>query len=538
MSKKKWSIFTAVILVFSMVLTACGGGGGGADDASKNTLVLTDKNEPPNLDSAKSTDQVSFQILTNALEGLMRLDKDQKPVPGIAESYEVSSDKLTYTFHLRDAKWSDGKAVTANDFEYGWKRALNPKTASQYAYILEPIKNAMEYNSGTAKAEDVGVKALDEKTLQVTLKAPSPYFLELTAFATFMPQRQDIVEKYGDKFALEATNMVYNGPFSIDKWNHGVSVHMIKNNNYWDSKNVKLANAEIKFLKEESTKVNLYKTNKIDFTEITKDFADAFKSSPERFVLKESSAWYIEFNQREGFLKNKKLRQAISLAIDKKTLTDQVLKTGSTPAGALVPPDIHANVNEKFRDISKISASYDPAKAKQLWQEGLKEEGLTNSVKIDLVGDDTTSAKDQMEFVSDQLKKNLGLTITVSPVTFKERLQRGKDGNFQMLFSGWGADYNDAMSYLDIFTTGQSYNRGKWSNAEYDALIKKSKDNPDFEARVQDLIKAEKILVDEQGIAPLYHRTRLSLLKPYVKGAAWNTTWGFFDLKGAYLDGK
>jgi oligopeptide transport system substrate-binding protein len=536
MSKKKWSIFTAIILVLSMVLAACGGGG--ADDASKNTLVLTDKSEPPNLDSAKSTDQVSFQILTNALEGLMRLDKDQKPVPGIAESYEVSSDKLTYTFHLRDAKWSDGKAVTANDFEYGWKRALNPKTASQYAYILEPIKNAMEYNAGTAKAEDVGVKALDEKTLQVTLKAPSPYFLELTAFSTFMPQRQDIVEKYGDKFALEAANMVYNGPFSIDKWNHGVSVHMIKNKNYWDSKNVKLANAEIKFLKEESTRVNLYKTNKIDFSEITKDFADAFKSSPERFVLKESSAWYIEFNQREGFFKNKKLRQAISLAIDKKTLTDQVLKTGSTPAGGLVPPDIHANVNEKFRDKSKISASYDPAKAKQLWQEGLKEEGLTNSVKIDLVGDDTTSSKDQMEFISDQLKKNLGLTITVSPVTFKERLQRGKDGNFQMLFSGWGADYNDAMSYLDIFITGQSYNRGKWSNEEYDALIKKSKENPDFEARVQDLIKAEKILIDDQGIAPLYHRTRLSLLKPYVKGAAWNTTWGFFDLKGAYLDGK
>ncbi|MXQ54728.1 peptide ABC transporter substrate-binding protein [Shimazuella alba] len=535
MRKNRWFLFTAIILVLSMVLTACGGG---SDDASKNTLVLTDKSEPPNLDSAKSTDQVSFQILTNALEGLMRLDKNQKPVPGIAESYKLSSDKLTYTFHLRDAKWSDGKAVTAQDFEYAWKRALNPKTASQYAYILEPVKNAMEYNAGTAKPEDVGVKALDEKTLQVTLKAPSPYFLELTAFATFMPQRQDIVEKYGDKFALEAANMVYNGPFSIDKWEHGVSVHMVKNNHYWDSKNVKLANAEVKFLKEESTRVNLYKTNKIDFTEITKDFADAFKSSPERTVLKESSAWYIEFNQREGFFKNKKLRQAIELAIDKQTLTNQILKTGSVAAGGLVPPDIHANVNEKFRDVSKAPVMYDPKKAKQLWEEGLKEEGLTSSVKIELVGDDTTNSKDQMEYVSDQLQKNLGLKITISPVTFKERLQRGKDGNFQMLFSGWGADYNDAMSYLDIFTTGQSYNRGKWSNAEYDALIKKSKNNPDFEARVQDLIKAEKILIDDQGIAPLYYRTRLSLLKPYVKGAIWNTTWGFYDFKGASVDGK
>ncbi|MCH5584623.1 peptide ABC transporter substrate-binding protein [Shimazuella sp. AN120528] len=536
MSKKKWSLFTAIILVLSMVLAACGGGG--TDEASKNTLVLTDKSEPPNLDSAKSTDQVSFQILTNSLEGLMRLDKNLKPAPGIAKSYEVSSDKLTYTFHLRDAKWSDGKAVTANDFEYAWKRALDPKTASEYAYILEPVKNAMEYNAGKAKAEDVGVKALDAKTLQVTLKAPSPYFLELTTFSTFMPQREDIVKKYGDKFALEAQNMVYDGPFSIDKWEHGVSVHLTKNSNYWDAKNVKLANAEVKFLNEESTRVNLYKTNKIDFTEITKDFADAFKSNPERFVLKESSAWYLELNQREGFLKNKKLRQAIELAIDKKTLTDAVLKTGSTPAGALVPPDIHATGDKKFRDISKEQVTYDPKKAKQLWEEGLKEEGLKNPVKIDLLGDNTTNAKDQMDFISDQLEKNLGVNVTVSAVTFKERLQRGKDGNFQLLLSGWGADYNDAMSYLDIFTTGQSYNRGKWSNAEYDALIQKSKNNPNFEARIQDLAKAEKILIDDQGIAPLYYRTRLSLLKPYVKGAVWNTTWGFFDLKGAYLDGK
>lgn len=181
---------------------------------------------------------------------------------------------------------------------------------------------------------------------------------------------------------------------------------------------------------------------------------------------------------------------------------------------------------------------YDPVKAKQLWQEGLKEEGITNPGKIVLVGDDTTNAKDQMEFISDQLQKNLGLQLAVTPVTFKERLQRGKSGNFQMLLSGWGADYNDAMSYLDLFVTGQSYNRGKWSNAEYDALIAKSKNNPDFEARVQDLIKAEKIMIEDQGIAPLYYRTRLSLLKPYVKGAAWNTTLGFFDLKGAYLDGK
>jgi oligopeptide transport system substrate-binding protein len=536
MSKNRWFMFTAIILVLGMLLSACGGSAG--NDNPKDTLVLTDRAEPPNLDSAKSTDQVSMQVITNSLEGLMRIGKDQKAAPGIAQSYELSADKLTYTFHLRDSKWSDGKAVTAQDFEYGWKRALDPKTKSEYAYILDPVKNAMEYNAGTAKAEDVGVKSLDDKTLQVTLKAPSPYFLDLLAFVTFMPQRQDIVEKHGQKFALEAANMVYNGPFVVDQWKHGVSVHFAKNPNYWDNKNVKLQKAEIKILKEESTRVNLYKSNTIDFSEITKDFADAYKSNPEKTILKESSAWYLEYNQIKGLFKNKKLRQAVELAIDKKTMTDSVLKTGSRPAGSFVPPDIKTNDTQMFREVAKDDVKYDPTEAKKLWQEGLQEAGITAPGKIDILGDDTSNAKDQLQYMADQLGKNLGIEVTISSVTFKERLQRGQDGNFQLLLSGWGADYNDAMSYLDIFTTGQSYNRGKWSNAEYDALIKKSKNNPNFDERLQDMIKAEKILIDEQAIAPLFYRTRLGLVKPYVKDIMWNPIYGYYDFKWASLDGK
>lgn len=521
-----------------MLLSACGFSGGNTSD-DKNTLVLTDKGEPPNLDTALSTDQVSFTVLTNAMEGLMRLGKDHKPAPGIAQSYDVSADKLTYTFHLRDAKWSDGKPVTAHDFEFAWKRALDPKTASQYAYIMEPIKNAMEYNSGKAKASDVGVKALDDKTLQVTLKAPTPYFLNLMTFCTFLPQRQDVVEKFGKKYALEASNMVYDGPFVITKWNHGQDILLAKNKNYWDSSVVKLQKVDIKFLTDESTRVNLYETGKIDYTEITKDFADKFKNSPDKFVIKESSAWYIEFNQIKGLFKNNpKLRQAIELAIDKKALASEILKNGSIPAGSVVPPDIQGTGNQTFRQMSPDNPQYDPAKAKQLWQAGLKQAGIKNPGTIDLMGDNTDNAQTQMEFIANELKQNLGINVTTSPVTFKERLQRSKDANFQMVLSGWGADYNDPITYLNIFTTGQSYNDGKWSNKQYDALIQKSTNNPNFTQRMNDLIQAEKILVNDQGIAPLYFRTRLGLVKSYVKGWVWDPTYGFYDLKYAYLDGK
>lgn len=542
MSKKvKFSSLLAILLVASLVLSACNFGGaneqgGAADQATLNLMTLS---EPPNLDSAKSTDTESFKILNNTMEGLYRTGKDGNPVLGMAaEEPTVSEDKKTYTFKIRDAKWSDGKAVTAHDFEYAWKRALDPKTASEYAYILYPVLNAEKFNTGKGTADEVGVKALDEKTLEVKLEAPIPYFKDMLGFPTYLPQRQDIVEKFGDKFALEANNLVFNGPFVLSEWKHNQSYQLKKNDNYWDKDAVKLNVVNTKIVKDYATGVNLYKRGELDFTELGLEFADAYKNNPELFTIKEASTFYLEMNNKRKLFTNKKIRQAINMAIDRKTFAENVLKDGSRPAGALVPPDIKANEQKQFREIQTTNAEYNPTEAKKLWEEGLKELGMTNPDKIEIVADDTPRGKKASEYVKEQLRVNLGANLVITSVPFKQRLEKGKNGQFDILVSGWGADYNDPMTYLDIFLTGKSYNRGKWSNPQYDALIKKSQNNPNFEERMNDLVQAEKILIDDAAIVPMYYRSRLGLAKPYIKDWAWHIIGPEYSLKWAYIEGK
>jgi oligopeptide transport system substrate-binding protein len=535
----KFSSVFAVLLALSLVLSACNFGSNSGSDDGK-TLNLIELQEPPSLDSAKATDSVSFTILDNVLEGLYRADgKDQPVLAMAAEEPKVSDDQKTWTFKIRDAKWSDDKPVTAKDFEYSWKRVLDPKTASEYVQMMYVLENAEEYNTGKAKVEDVGVKALDDKTLEVKLKTAIPYFKALLTFPTFLPQRQDIVEKYGDKYALEAKNMVYNGAFVLSDWKHEKSFQYKKNDLYWDKANVKLNTVNVNIVKDSSQAINLYETGKTDFAYLGAEFLDKYKSSKEKFVIEESSVWYLEFNQREKeFFKNSKIRQAFSLAIDRQKLIDSVLKNGSTLPSGFVHSAIYATPDKKYRDIVKYDFPFDPAKAKQLLAEGLKEIGMDKAPTVELLTDDTTKAKRQAEFFKEQFRVNLGVNVEIASVTFKERLNRGKNGKFDIVIGGWGADYNDPLTYLTIMKSDESYNRGKWKNDEYDKLIRAATVNENYEERLEQLKQAEKILMDETGIAMLYFRNQLGLKKDYVKNWPWRVIGAQYSLKEVSIEGK
>lgn len=538
-SKFKISSILAALVVPALImsLTACNMGGKSTEKGQ--TITLTEGSEPPSLDSAKSTDNASFKILNNTMEGLMRAGKDGNPVLGIAaEMPEVSADKTTYKFKLRDAKWSDGKPVTAKDFEYSWLRALNPKTASEYAYILHPIKGAEEYNTGKGSLANVGIKAIDDKTFEIKLKAPTPYFLDLLGFPTYLPQRQDIVEKFGDKYALEASNLVFNGPFVLSEWKHNSSYQMKKNDNYWDKAAVRLEQIDTQIVKDLSTAINLYETGKVDFTVVSEEYVDKYKTNKDRFVIKEAVASYVELNEKLPLFKNSKVRQAFALAVDRSALTDRVLKNGSTPASGIVPPEIRVNQTEKFDQLLNTKPQFDPAKAKALLAEGLKESGLKLPAKLVLLGDDTSTAKKILEFLQEQYRTNLGVSIEINSVPFKQRLARSKSGQFDMVATNWGADYNDPMTFLDLFITGNSFNHGKWSNLEYDRLIKKSKGNANFEERTQDLLKASKILTEEAAISPLFSRARIGLKREKIKDWFWHVVGPESSLKWAYVEEK
>lgn len=504
------------------------------------TLVMVETAEPPDLDPSKSTDIASARILTNTMEGLMRLNEKNEPYPAMAIAMpEVSADKRTYTYTLRSAQWSDGRPIRAQDFVYSWLRALDPKTKSQYSYMLYPIRNAKAFNLGQVKAEEVGVKALDERRLQVTLEAPTPYFNDLTAHVTYYPQRADIVAKYGSEYAKEPNRLVYNGPFMLTDWQHEANYTMKKNPRYWDADAVHLDKVRMEIIKDPASAMNLYQTQHVDFAELGSDFADLFRERPDRMVIEEMSSWYLEFNHKKPFFQNKKIRQAIHLAIDKRTMAERLLKNGSLPAGALVPPAVKGTKQHTFRQLLPDRIEYDPKRARALYRQGLRELKMKDQPeKIEIVGDDTMGAKRELAYIKEQLRKNIGLRVQQVNIPFKQRLERGKNGQFDILLSGWGADYNDPVTYCNLFMTGNSYNRGKWRNGQYDDLVTKAMINPDERERLQQLMKAEKVLLEDAAIAPLYYRSRLAVLKPFVKGITWNAIGSEFQLKHAYIDWK
>ncbi|RLQ00104.1 peptide ABC transporter substrate-binding protein [Geobacillus stearothermophilus] len=549
--KKRFSFFLVLLLALSTFLAACGGGKdnnnaqggqGGEKPAEKKEQVLNllESQEIPSLDSALATDQVSFIVLNNVMEGLYRLGKDNKPVPGIAESYEVSQDGKTYTFKLRkDAKWSNGDPVTAHDFEFAWKRVLDPKTKSEYAYIMYDIKNAEEANTGKVPLDQVGVKALDDYTLKVELKNPVPYFVGLTAFGTFMPQNEKFVKAQGDKYGLEANTTLYNGPFVLSEWKHEQGWVYTKNPNYWDKDNVKLEKVNVKVVKDTATAVNLYETKQADRVGLTAEFVDKYKNDKNFHTKLDPSLYWLRMNTKKEPLNNVNARKAIAMAIDTQAMVDTLLNNGSIPAKFTVPKDFVTGPDGKdFRDVNGDLVNYNPDEAKKLWEQAKKELGK-DKFTLELLNYDTDNAKKIGEYVKAQLEQNLpGLTVNIKQQPFAQKLKLESNMQYDLSFSGWGPDYQDPMTFLQLWTSTSPHNQTGWSNAEYDKLIKDAQTTlaNDQQARWDAMLKAEKIVFEGMPIAPLYQRGAAYLQREYVKDFVTHTFGADYSLKWAYVE--
>lgn len=547
--KKLLVLSLAVLMVLTALIAGCSkkentqnNNTNTAQEQKKDEQVLHMNlgDEPPLLDPQKSTDQISFWILNDTLEGLVRLNKEGKVEKGsgLAEDWDISQDGLTYTFHLRDAKWSDGTPITAHDFEFAWKRALDPKTASEYAYQLFYLKNGEKFNAGKATADEVGVKALDDKTLEVTLERPAPQFLGLTAFTTYLPAQKAAFEKYGDKYGSSPDTMVYSGPFIIKEWIHEQKMVLAKNPNYWDKDSVKLDEIDFDMVKDNNTIVQNYDAGQYDETIVPGDYIDKYKDSPEfnRMVL--ATTWYLEFNNKNKIFSNKNIRKAFTLAIDRKAFADNVLKNGSVPALAFVPNLIPGEKEEFRKEGGDYFKDNDVETAKKLLAQGLKELGLTKLPKIKFVGGDTDTAKKHTQALQEFWKKNLGVDVELVNVAFKVRLDMMNKGDFDIVYAGWGADYNDPMTFMDLWVTGGGNNDAGYSNPEYDKLIEKAKSTNDTAVRMKAMHDAEKILMDDMPIGPLYFLGRGHVQKPYVKGLVKFPVGVDYEWKWTYIEGK
>lgn len=487
----------------------------------EQVLNLAIGSEPPTIDPALATDSTSGAIIKNVFEGLTAMNNEGEVLPAAAESWEVSEDGLTYTFTLRDGNvWSNGDPVTASDFEFAWKRVLNPETASQYASILYVLEGAEAYNSGEGEADAVGVTAVDEKTLEVKLANPTSFFLELTAFYTYMPVHQATVEADAN-WALDAGDAyVSNGPFSLQEWAHSSHYVLVKSDSYWDAENVALDTVNVQIIEAESTANAEFQAGGIDYlgspySTVSLDAIDLYRANEELNVAPYAAIYWYKLNTTDEVTSNVNIRKALALAIDRQGLVDNITKGGQLPALGLVPPTIAG-----FEDDRGYFADADYDAAKEYLATGLEELGLADASELTInISINTSEAHSTIaQFIQEGWAQNLGINVNIDNTEWQVYLERLNVLDFQVARMGWIADYNDASSFLDMYRTADSGNNDTgWENEEFKSLIDQASAEQDPAVRTDLQLQAEAIMVDEMPVIPLYYYTNLYVVHDHVE---------------------
>ena len=547
----KKSLFALVssLTVLSTALAGCGGGqeaatppaeNGGtsetpapAGEAKPQVLRINLHSEPPTADPGLAEDTTSGAVILATFDGLTRIGADDKPELAGAESYEVSEDLKTYTFKIRDQKWSNGEPLTAHDYEYAWKRALDPKTASNYAYQLYYIKNGEKANKGEVSLDEVGVKALDDKTLEVQLENPTPFFLELTAFRTYFPVNQKVVEG-NEKWAAEAATHIGNGPFKMESWDHKSKMVLVKNENYWDAENVKLERIELSMVEDENTELSMFENGELDWagapwSDLPTDAIPALKADGRMHTKPIAGTYWYKFNTEKPPFNNVKIRKAFAYSIDRQSLIDNILQAGQLPAMGAVPPSMAVKDGSYFKDN-------DVETAKKLLQEGMQELGITSLPEITLSYNTSEGHAKIAAAIQDQWRKNLGVEVKLENKEWAVYIEDLHQGNYQIGRMGWLGDFNDPINFLELYKDKYGGNNDtRWEHPDFKAKLNESALETDQEKRKQILADAEQILMDEMPIAPIYFYTQSWVQNESVKGAIM-TGLGDVDFKGVYIE--
>ena len=545
--KKLCAVVLAATLATSLFI-GCGDSSSNSGSSSSNQqLVFNLGEDPETMDPTLNNSSGAGTMILNAFEGLMVLDENDQPVEGTAESMEVSEDGLVYTFKIReDAKWSDGEAVTADNFKYSWLRALNKETAAEYAYQLFYIKNAEKFYNGEATAEEVGINVIDEKTLEVTLEAPTAYFPQLLAFTTYVPLREDIVSANPEGWATNPETYVSNGPFKLVQWDMKDQLVFEKNENYWDKDSVKLESLTFKLVTDDTTAYSELKAGNFDMVnsvptnEIEPGIEEGLvhvnpKLGNYYFAINVGKQDTLSEDVKE-VLNNKLVRQALNLAIDRQEIIDNVGKAEQIPAYSFVPQGI---TDENGNDFAS-KEYYDPsdmegniAKAKEL----LKEAGYENGngiPTIELMYNSEGAHKDICQIIQ-QNWEEIGVNVELTNQEWAVFLNTRQQGDYQIARHGWIGDYIDPMTFLDLWVTGGGNNDCGFSNARYDELIAAAKVETDSAKRLEMLREAEDILMDEMPILPIYYYTTVTAANENVKGVRISTL-GKISFKYAYKE--
>ena len=520
------------VKVLLALTTAAGMLAGCGSKTDTDTFRFANDTDIVGMDSTVVDDAMSFNAITAITDGLTTVDVKGNTIPGIAKSWDVSNNGLTYAFHLRDAKWANGDDVTAQDFVYSWHRII--KNAGNYAYMLgsegASIKNADSLiNLGTTATDEqlntLGIKATDDKTVVVDLEKNVPYFVGLMSFPCYFPQNQKFVEKCGKNYATKPEYILGNGAYKMTKWIKGNKATFTKNDKYYDAKSVKTKNLEMYLVQDPKTAAQNFDNGKVDYATINSTLVDKYKGKDTFKAIREGYLAYLICNFKADTTANKNLRHALSYAINRKDLCDNILKDGSQPATGFVPAQLCKSPSGKdFREESGKYVDYDVKKAQEYLDAAKKELG-TDTITVDLLyGTDESPMDTFAEYLQGSFTKLKGLKVNMVATVKKDRIyNREASGNFQIACTRWAPDYADPTTFLNVLTSTNSNNYGKWENAQYNSLLKQAQNETDVNKRWNELLEAEKVMMDDMPNIPVVQTGTAALQAKNVKGLVHNT---------------
>lgn len=502
------------------------------EDDGEKILRINNGTEPTSLDPSIGFDEVSWGPVTNLMEGLTRLNDESVADVGVAEDWDISDDGLTYTFHLReDADWSNGDPVVAEDFVYAWKYMLDPANSSQAAFLGYFIEGAEEFNSGDGEEEDVAVTAVDEKTLEVVLTAPTGFFLDLLTNPAFFPVNHKVAEET-PKWYAEADTFVSNGPFTLEEWEHDEHMLFAKNENYWDADAVNLDGIHWAMVNDSNTAYQMYEAGDLDTGSIPAELSDQLIDGDDVYIGEQGGLEFFRFNVDEEPFQNKKIRQAFAYAVNREDIAEYVVKNRVEAAYGFVSPGFISPDGDDFRDGNGDLVSFDPDKAKELLAEGMEEEGYDELPEIVLSYNTSDTNKAVAETMQDMFIENLEVDVTLENLEWNVFSDAQVNQELQFSRSSFINDYNDPVNFLESFITGSYMNRTGFESEEYDELIHKGKTETDEGQRWEYLYEAEQLLADEMIAMPVRYYNNVTLEKEGISGVLRHPV-GYTDFKYA-----
>lgn len=502
-----------------------------AASAEPKILVVQNESEADSLDPQKATDARAHEFLGTFVEGLCTIDANGNVIGAMAESYEMSDDGLTYTFHLRDANWSNGTPVTAHDFVFAWQRSVDPEIGGEYAFMVyevAQIKNAQAIADGEMDKSELGVTAVDDKTLVVELATPVIFFDSLTAFPTFFPVNEEFYNSCNGQFATSPETLLANGPYVVTEYAPATTTYTVmKNEAYWDADAVQLDGIKFQVINDNQTSLLNFQSGAVDIVRIGGEVVELVREDPCFSVLPFAGyLWYLSFNMTgDEDLANLNLRNAIYYAVDRELLAAGVLADGSDPATYVVPTNLaNGPDGQDYRKTGEIYEGGDDAKALEYYQKACEELGK-DAFSFEMVIEDTDTCAKVAVFLQEQLQSKLpGMEISIRTVSRKQRNQELRAGEYQIGLTRWGADYLDPMTFLALWSTGNSNNFGRWSNAEYDQILDDCTTGQyaaDAAARWVAMHDAEAIVMENRVVAPLYETHSCVLMSERMDGLSF-----------------